>query len=487
MLLPAARVPYRGPGLWLVVLQAALALVAEAVPGSAAEVPRRPNLLVIITDQQHAGMMSCAGNPWLKTPAMDRLAASGTRFELAYSANPVCVPARVSMMTGFLPSRFGMRSNAEARNQLPAESLKQCMGWIFREAGYETVYGGKTHWFRNMTPQSIGFEMLTRDERDGLAEACETFFRRKRERPFLLVASFINPHDICYMAIDAHARSKGTEPLYPKSVIERKTLAAALEMPAGVSREEFFARLCPPLPANFEVPALEPECLSTHYVPAGSFRDYVRKNWSEEDWRMHRWAYCRLTEMVDRQIGRVLDALRQTGLEQDTLVVFTSDHGDHDASHRLEHKSELYENACRVPLIVSLAGATPPGKVDQSHLVSAGLDLIPTLCDYAGIRPPAGLLGKSLRDLAEGRKPAAWRDQVVVESLAGRMVRTGRYKYNVYATGAHREQLFDLEADPGEMINLAEDSKHRTVLDEHRARLKTWARQTGDPALGTIP
>ena len=279
------------------------------------------------------------------------------------------------------------------------------MGWVFREAGYETVYGGKTHWFRNMNPESIGFRLLTRDERDELAESCAAFLRGKHDRPFLLVASFINPHDICYMAIDAHARAMGKQPLYPQSKIERSTLAEALEMPSDVSRDEFFARLCPPLPNNFEIPTLEPECISKQYTPPGSFRDYVRKNWSEEDWRMHRWAYCRLTEMVDRQIGRVLDALHDSGLEKDTLVVFTSDHGDHDASHRLEHKSELYENASRVPLVASYPGVIPPGQVDTSHLVSAGIDLIPTLCDYAGVQPPAELRGASIRPLADGHAP----------------------------------------------------------------------------------
>jgi arylsulfatase A-like enzyme len=464
-----------------------LAAVFAATTLSAGEPAGRPNLLVIITDQQHAGMMSATGNPWLKTPAMDRLAAAGVRFERAYSANPVCVPARVSMMTGLLPSRFGMSSNAEAKNRLPDEYLGRCLGTVFRDAGYETVYGGKTHWFRNMTVETIGFTLLTRDERDGLAEACAAFLRQKHERPFLLVASFINPHDICYMAIDDHARAKGKPPLYPQSTVERQTLAQALELPPGVPRDEFFARLCPPLPENFEIPALEPECISTRYVPPGSFRDYARKEWSEETWRMHRWAYCRLTEMVDRQIGRVLDALRQAGLENDTLVVLTSDHGDHDAAHRLEHKSELYENACRVPMIVSLPGATPPGRVDRSHFVSVGLDLMPTLCDYGRVAPPPGLMGKSLRDLAEGRQPPAWRDEVVAESTIGRMLRTDRYKYNVYATGANREQLIDLESDPGEMVNVADDPGYRSVLEEHRRRLRAWAEATSDPALATIP
>ncbi|HID74610.1 MAG TPA: DUF4976 domain-containing protein [Planctomycetaceae bacterium] len=460
------------------VLAGALWLVAAERPSCGAE--RRPNLLVIITDQQHAGMMSCAGNPYLKTPAMDSLAAHGMRFELAYATNPVCIPSRMSMVTGHMPSRFGMRSNAEGRKQAPKEAIQQAMGWIFRRAGYETAYGGKTHWMRGMTPESIGFASITSDQREGLAEACAEFFRQSRDRPFLLVASFINPHDICYMAIDDYTRTMGKPTMYPRSTVERQRLAEALRWPEGVSREEFFERLCPPLPPNFEVPALEPECITTDYLGVRSFRQFARQRWSEERWRLHRWAYCQLTEMVDRHIARVLEALRQAGLEQDTVIVFTSDHGDLDGAHRLEHKSILYEEAARVPLIVSWAGVTRPGAVDSDHLVSVGLDLIPTLCDYAGIEPPPGLLGRSLRPLAEGKRPPGWRRFLVAESRAGRMVRTDRFKYNVYQSGRHREQLIDLKTDPGEMDNLAEDPRYEDVLNQHREMLQAWVERTGD-------
>ena len=103
----------------------------------------RPNIVLIITDQQHAKMMSCAGNPHLKTPAMDRLAAQGVRFERAYCGNPVCVPSRFSMMTGVLPSRIGMEKNGQAA--VSEQILAHAMGNIFREQGYETAYGGKVH------------------------------------------------------------------------------------------------------------------------------------------------------------------------------------------------------------------------------------------------------------------------------------------------------------------------------------------------------
>jgi len=462
---------------------AVLAVLATSAPVSAqagASGGKRTNLLLIITDQQHAGMMSCTGNRWVKTPAMDSLAVTGARFERAYATNPVCIPSRVSMMTGHMPSYFGMRSNGEGRNQAPPRAIEQGMGWIFRKQGYETAHGGKTHWMRGMNPESIGFQNISSDQRDGLAETCVDFLQRKRDKPFLLVASFINPHDICYMAIDDYTRSAGKPVMYARSVVERERMAVALEMPEGVSRAEFFARHCPPLPDNYEVPALEPECVTTDYLGARMFRDYARNSWSDERWRQHRWAYCRLTEMVDAQIARVLDAVRRLGLEETTAIIFTSDHGDLDSAHRLEHKSIPYEEAARVPLIVSQKGVTKGGLVDTKHLVAVGLDLIPTLCDYAGFEPPDDLRGRSVRPVAEGREVDAWRSDVVVETRAGRMLRTDRFKYIVYQSGKHREQLIDLAGDPGEMVNLAEDPTYADVLNDHRRRLGRWVDETDD-------
>ena len=206
----------------------------------------------------------------------------------------------------------------------------------------------------------------------------------------------------------------------------------------------------------------------------------MRKNWTEEDWRLHRWAYARLTERVDGQIGQVLAALREAGLENDTLVVFTSDHGDMDSAHRLEHKSVCYDEASRVPLIVSHKGVTKPGLVDREHLVSTTLDLIPTLCDFAGIAIPKELTGRSLRALAQGQSPASWRKGLVTECRMARMVRTARFKYVVYSQGERREQLIDMEKDPGEMQNLAADPAYAQVLAEHRKYLVHWYEAHGE-------
>lgn len=177
----------------------------------------RPNVLVILTDQQRAGMLSCAGNPYVRTPNMDSLAQSGVRFERAYVTNPVCSPSRMSLMTGRMPSAIGMECNEDGRHvAVPRPMLEASLGNAFRRAGYQTVYGGKVHLPRagdgnggQDNLDAFGFETLSRDQRGELAWSCAAFLREKHERPFLMVASFINPHDICFMAIGAFARATG--------------------------------------------------------------------------------------------------------------------------------------------------------------------------------------------------------------------------------------------------------------------------------------
>ncbi|MDX1982004.1 MAG: sulfatase-like hydrolase/transferase [Bryobacteraceae bacterium] len=426
----------------------------------------RPNLLYIMTDQQHAGMMSCTGNPWVKTPAMDSIAAAGVRFERAYSGNPVCVPARTSMMTGRYPSHFGIRGNNV--RELSRDVLPTALGNVFRAGGYETVFGGKTHWPRPMTAPSIGFEYITADEREALAGECASFLRQRHDKPFLMVASFINPHDICYMAIDAYTKGSNLPAMYPKSVVERQRVAEAVK---GFSRDA-----CPPLPSNHGPTEGEPGAFSR----LTGFRKYVREHWTAEEWRLHRWAYCRLTEEVDSQIGRVLAALRDTGLDRNTVVIFASDHGDMDSAHGFEHKSLPYEESARVPFIVSWPGHTPAGRVDRTSLVGSTIDLFPTLCDYAGIQPPAGLPGRSVRTVVERGPVPGWRQDLVVECGDSRCLRTSRYKYTLWEGPGAREMLFDMEKDPGEMKNLAGVRSMAAVVARHRKTLRERIGQVGD-------
>ncbi len=429
----------------------------------------KPNILLIITDQQAATMLSCAGNKWVKTPAMDSLMKKGMRFEKAYATNPVCMPSRFSLLTGHYPSNVSMRMNCNGKGTDRFVSL--AMGHAFRAAGYKCVYGGKVHLpgkLRDIT--DCGFDRLTGNERGELAKECAAFLKQPQDQPFLLVASFINPHDICYQAIMAHALKTGSRGRNNEAV---SVMQQAEKTPQGVTEEQFYAKLCPPLPDNHEPTENEPKG-----IPAGlkarAFKPWIRENWGEREWRRHRWAYCRLTERVDGQIGMVLDALGKAGLEDDTIVVFTSDHGDMDASHRMEHKSWTYEQAARIPLIVQYPPLTRPGHVDTSHLVSNGLDLLPTLCDLASVKPPSNLAGLSIKPLLGGEEPPSWRKHLMIEAEFSHGVTDGRYKYTLFDSAGPEELLCDLQTDPGEMKNLAGKKEYSDVLARLR---KALARQ----------
>jgi arylsulfatase A-like enzyme len=210
-------------------------------------------------------------------------------------------------------------------------------------------------------------------------------------------------------------------------------------------------------------------------------------NFDAKKWREYLWAYYRLIEKADAQIGVVLRALRETGLEENTLVVFTADHGDCQGSHGWNQKTILFEEAARVPFILSWKGVTKPGTARR--LVNTGIDLIPTLCDYAGLSVPQQLPGLSLKNPnVDPRKYVVVSDLLAqgaavdgrIPMPTGRMVRSQQYKYCVYSEGKQRESLVDLEKDPGEMTNLAGEPRFRKVLLEHRAMLAEWCAKTRD-------
>lgn len=432
---------------------------------------RRPNILLVVSDQQGASMMSCAGNRHLRTPAMDRIAAQGLRFTQAWCSNPMCLPSRFSLVTGRMGSEFGILHNDDGPDaDIPDDVRRSALGWQLRRAGYRTLWGGKEHLPAGWTPEDLGFETFCRDDRDELAGACAEALRRPQEGPFCLVACFINPHDICFMAIRDFADEQRRRQLERHSSDELRELDAALAIPPGMARDEFFAWRCPPLPDNFDIPPDEPEAISRMQARS-PFKRLARERYDGERWRLHRHAYARLTERVDGQLGKILDALEESGAAGETLVIFTSDHGDMDASHRMEHKTAFYNEAARVPLLIAGPGVRRRAAL-ENRPVSNGLDLLPTLCDVAGVEPPSGLRGRSLRPLLEGRAAVPWRGLAPVESEIGRMVTDGRYKYMLYDEGSRREQLVDLVADPGEMHNALRDPQYPEILEGLRRGLE---------------
>jgi arylsulfatase A-like enzyme len=424
---------------------------------------RPPNILLIITDQQHADMMSCAGNKFLNTPAMDSLARDGMRFANAYVTNPVCVPSRISMATGVMAGRLGVLNNG-MKARVPSEVDNNSLGKLAKRAGYDTFYGGKVHMCAELNPLNAGYDEYFKDQREVLPGAVIEFIERKRNRPFFAVASFINPHDICF----AYSAYKG------KSIKGKQSVEHLYQQAAELPPEQL-----PPLPDNYRIPELEPDAIELYskanaVTPAGT----MRKVYDQRQWQIYRWIYCRLTEQVDRHIGRVLDALQRNGLDEQTLVIFTSDHGDMDACHRLASKGRFYDQSVRVPFLMRYKGKIS-AQVD-TDLISSGLDLLPTVCDYAGLEVPTGLLGKSLRPLAESKHVDPWRDYIVTENHAGRMLRSVDFKYCVYREGDLRESLVNMRDDPGEMKNLATAAEHADTLNEHRRYLKQWIKASGD-------
>ncbi len=426
---------------------------------------KRPNILFIMTDQQHAGMMSCTGNTWLKTPAMDSLARDGIRFERAYATNPVCVSSRTSMATGVMSCRLGAGNNGPGMGieHLPPEVDDHSMGKVMERAGYDTFYGGKVHMCRSLDPKNAGYNEVFKDDREELPAACLQFMESKRDKPFFAVASFINPHDICFAN-------------YARNGEDRQGVLDLHKEASSLALDEL-----PSLPDNYAIQQNEPSAIEAHMSPnAPTPAIAMRKEYDEHAWRINRWIYHRLTEKVDRHIGDILEGLQQAGLEEDTVVIFTSDHGNMDASHSLASKGVFYEESVGVPLILKHLGGVPGGRTDQVHLVSSGLDILPTICDYAGIKQPDHLLGVSLRPLAEDRRVDDWRTYVASENHWTRMIRSQQYKYCAYDHACGNESLVDMENDPGEMQNLVDDPKFQDVLTEHRRLLADWSNLSED-------
>ncbi|MCX8038831.1 MAG: sulfatase-like hydrolase/transferase [Candidatus Sumerlaeia bacterium] len=438
----------------------ALGLASAAAPVSAAPAVlkrRPPNLLFIHTDQQFNDAIAAHGCPHLKTPQMDRLAARGISFRLSYSANPVCCPARAAWFTGRPPSENGVVVN---QNRPLLKTLPDLGQW-FGARGYEPVYAGKWH----ITGRSVGqsFKVLTpgtgigEHSDGGVARAAQQFLSHYRgDKPFFLSLGFLQPHDICYWVF-AH-----TAPL------------AELPFPE-------LAGHLPPMWENWGYDPREPETFRRGWRASDAWKQISK--WPQWQWRYYRWSYYRHVEMVDAQIGLVLDALEDAGLTENTVIIFSADHGDGMGAHQLWQKMYFYEEAVRVPLILSWPGQVLENVQDTRHLVS-GLDVAPTLCDFAGIELPPLCRGRSLRPLAEG-KTAEWREYLVSEvAVTGRMVRTPEWKFITYR-GDSTDQLFDMRRDPGELHNLAPDGRHADVIADLRKRLADWESHL-QPAPGAL-
>ena len=446
----------------------------------------KPNILFIVSDQLIAALTGAYGHPVVRTPHLDRLAREGVRFDAAYTPFPLCAPGRACMMTGRHASAIGAYDNGAL---LPAD--QPTFAHYLSNVGYDAVLSGKMHFIgpdqlhgfhRRLTtdiyssdfdwvkPEWVGIkETQGRDHEEVMGSRPvynaqgytgegvrigvwhshltydeETHFRaveylhaRADSRdgdPFLLCASYHHPHEPFWPPREYWDLYEGEEieiPQFPDDLDQTRSIMDRwLNAYHGIDRFDL----------------RDPDGL----------------------YRLRRAYYAQVT-YVDRQVGGLLQALEETGLADNTVVVFTSDHGDMLCEREMVQKRTFYEWACRVPLIIRFPDGWQSGTTCASPV--SLIDLLPTFCELAGAEAHLPHDGQSLMSVIGGGDEdrcvfAQAHEAVGVPCI---MVRQGRHKYN-YIHG-HKPQLFDLETDPGEWNNLAGEPPHARVEGELRARV----------------
>ena len=425
----------------------------------------RPNVIVFFTDQQRFDTTGVHGNPLGLTPNFDQLAARGTHVTHAFTPQPVCGPSRACMQTGTYAT-----TNGCFRNGISLPENKVTLAQHFKNAGYETAYIGKWHladsekyvgavpeearggydtWLAanllEFVSDAYDLRLFDSDNAevklpgyrvDAQTDAAIRYLAQKREQPFFLFLSFLEPH---------HQNHRDDYPA-----------------PEGYS-ERYTGRWTPP-----DLAAL-----------GGSSPQ-------------HLGGYYGMVKRLDEALGRLLEALKSLGQLGNTVIAVTSDHGCHFKTRNDEYKRSCHEASVRVPLALQGPGFDGGGQVKE--LVSL-LDLPPTLLDAAGCDVPADMQGRSLLPLVQ-KQPVAWPDDVLIqisESEVGRAVRTNRWKYGVVAPDADpwddmnaerylETYLYDLLADPYELRNLVGLDTHRHVADVLQKRLKKRMVEAGEQA-----
>lgn len=488
---------------------------------------KKTNLLFILTDDQGAWAMGCAGNHELKTPNLDRLAASGMRFENFFCASPVCSPARASIYTGKIPSQHGIHDWLDKGNldeSQIAEDLKEILHredppyeylWpknqllgdkairylddhttfteILAENGYQCGLSGKWHMGASGTPQAgftywhteaVGgdnyFYPVTLENgkmtmkrgvyvTDYITDNALDFLRnRDVDSPFCLAVHYTAPH------------SPWSAPCHPKEYIDLYDACPFDSIPnlpphpwcvgADQTREEWDSK-----------PHNGIRFLYTNYAP-------IREEWQQYRRESLRGYFAAVTAM-DAALGRLLDELETQGLLENTLIVFTSDNGSNMGHHGIFGKGNgtypqnMYDTSVKVPGIFSLPGQIPAGVVQQA--MASHYDLYPTLLDFLGVpcpadeKKPGASFAKVLRGTAD-----EFRDDVVVFDEYGpvRMIRSREWKY-VFRYPDGPNELYDLVNDPEEYHNLVDDPRYSELIQGMKTRLFDWFEHYVDPAL----
>ncbi|WP_126662393.1 sulfatase-like hydrolase/transferase [Haloterrigena salifodinae] len=480
----------------------------------------RPNVLFVLTDQERYDCTAPEGPP-VETPAMDQLSSEGMRFSRACTPISICTSARASLMTGLFPHGHGMLNNSHEadaiRPNLPTDL--PTFSEELADSGYDCSYTGKWHVGRDQTPEDFGFSYLGGSDKhhDDIDEA----FREYREERGVPLGE-VDLEEELYTGDDPRDASEGTFVAATTSVDVEETRAYLLAERTVDAIEDhaesggdapFFHR------ADFygpHHPYVVPEPYASMYdpdeidPPESYAETYDGKPQIHENFHHYRgadglewdhWAeatakYWGFVSLIDDQLARILEALEDRGLADETAVVHASDHGDFVGNHRQFNKGPLmYDDTYRIPLQVRWPGVVEPGSTCEApvHLH----DLTATFLEMGGVDVPESFDSRSLVPLLEaGGDPDAapddWPDSTFAQYhgdefglYTQRMVRTERYKY-VY-NGPDIDELYDLEADPAELQNLIDHPDYADVREEMRERLIDWMHKTDDPNQGWVP
>jgi len=443
---------------------------------------RRPNVLLLLTDQQRWDSVGCSGNPHVQTPNLDRLAREGAWFQNAFCNNPVCMPSRHSMLSGQYPSAIGSYCNGiEMREEVPI------LPTILAPYGYHTANLGKLH-FKNHSHRdhrephpSYGFDHLILSDEPGCYD--DAYIKWVEEQDPTQVENCRCSTPPAWTGKPRVKRPRDTHEPYTFEGPEHLTHSAfvadeTIELIRQHKDQTFFAIAgfyAPHAPLNPPKRFLDRYDPTTLPLPLMN-ADENSLGLSEDGWREVKAHYYALVSHVDDQIGRILAALTDAGLREDTIIVFASDHGEHLGDHGDVQKGPPGLDSCaHVPLIVSYPRAVPRGQV-KPELVEA-VDIAPTLLDLCGVQTPAWFQGRSFRGLLESgdyeERTSVFMEYREPFGVSWKTVRTHEFKYCVANSG--EELLFDLQRDPGELRNVAHAEQYRDQRHDMREELlRRW-------------
>ncbi|MFG2427341.1 sulfatase-like hydrolase/transferase [Streptomyces sp. NPDC048590] len=457
------------------------------------------NLLFLMTDQHRVDTLGCYGNPHVATPNLDRLAATGTRFDRFYTPTAICTPARASLLTGQAPFRHRLLANYE-RNVGYLEDLREdafTFPSALAEQGYRLGLIGKWHGGTHRNAASYGFEGPDLpgwhnpvDHPDYLAYLDENGLPPYRiSEPVRGTAPGGNPGNL--LAARLHQPVEATFEYYLATrAIEHLERYAAGEEPFFLATHFFGPHLPYLLPDSY-FDLYDPELVELPPSVAETFegKPPVQRNYSAhwafdtipiETTRKLIAAYWGYVTLIDEQIGRILTRLDELGLSGNTSVLFTADHGEFTGAHRLHDKGPaMYEDIYRIPGIIRIPGAAPQVRDELTCLT----DCTATLLELAGCDPSPAVDSRSLVPLVRGERPR-WPQELVAEfhghhfPYPQRMIRDDRYKLVVNPESVN--ELYDLVADPHELSNRYTHPEFGEVRGRMMRRLYTLLRDRGD-------